>query len=93
MAGSILNCKLKRTNALLSISFDASGNPVVHTPSLNPAAMGFDILIVASDTPVAVAQERDPPGEVAYPLDPSGETTIPATSTPSRFFRLRVTER
>ena len=28
-----------------------------------------------------------------YPLGPSGETTIPKTSAPARFFRLRVTER
>ena len=35
---------------LLSISFDASGNPVIHTPPLNPAATGFDISILASDT-------------------------------------------
>ena len=35
---------------LLSISFDASGNPVIHTPPLNPSATGFDISILASDT-------------------------------------------
>ena len=73
---------------LLAISIDASGNPVIHTPPLNPSATGFDISILASDTPVAVAQQRDPPGVVAYPLDPSGETTIPKTSAPARFFRL-----
>ena len=87
---------------LLSISFDASGNPVIHTPPLNPSATDFDISIVATSdldvwgaaVPAAVAQQRDPPGEDAttYPLDPSGSTTIPAT-TPARFFRLRVTER
>ena len=88
---------------LLSISFDASGNPVIHTPLLNPSATDFDISIVATSdlnvwgaaVPAAVAQQRDPPGEDAatYPLDPSGSTTIPATATPARFFRLRVTER
>ena len=70
---------------LLSISFDASGNPVIHTPPLNPAASGFDISILASDTLGGTT--------TAYPLDPSGETTIPKTAAPARFFRLRVTER
>ena len=81
---------------LLSISFDASGNPVIHTPPLNPSATGFDISIVAtSDLNVwgAAVPAADPPGAVTYPLDPSGSTTIPATATPARFFRLRVTER
>ena len=36
---------------------------------------------------------RDGEGVSTYPLDPSGSTTIPATATPARFFRLRVTER
>ena len=71
---------------LLSISFDASGNPVIHTPPLNPAASGFDISILASDDLTGT-------GATTYPLDPSGSTTIPATATPARFFRLRVTER
>ena len=31
---------------LLSISFDASGNPVIHTPPLNPSATDFDISIL-----------------------------------------------
>ena len=86
------------TPPLLSISFDASGNPVIHTPPLNPSATDFDISIVAtSDLNVwgAAVPAADPPGEDAasYPLDPSGSTPIPATSTPARFFRLRVTER
>ena len=67
---------------LLSISFDASGNPVIHTPPLNPAASGFDISIVASDTLGGTT--------TAYPLDPSGETTIPQNGNATRFFRLQV---
>ena len=30
---------------------------------------------------------------VPYPLDPSGETEIPATASPSRFFRLKAAEK
>ena len=71
---------------LLSISFDASGNPVIHTPPLNQAATGFDISILATD-------DLSGTGATTYPLNSSGETTLPATSTPARFFRLRVTER
>lgn len=62
-----------------------SGPPVIHTPPLNPAASGFDISILASDDLTGT-------GGTPYPLDPSGSTTIPATSAPARFFRLRVTE-
>ena len=81
---------------LLSISFDVVGNSVIHTPPLNPLSTGFDISIVAtSDLNVwgAAVPAADPPGAVTYPLDPSGSTTIPATATPARFFRLRVTAR
>ena len=69
---------------------------MIHTAPLNPSATDFDISIVAtSDLNVwgAAVPAADPPGAVTYPLDPSGSTTIPATSTPARFFRLRVTER
>ena len=75
---------------LLSISFDASGNPVIHTPPLNPSATDFDISILATET---LTGTPDGEGVSTYPLDPSGSTTIPATATPARFFRLRVTER
>ncbi len=69
---------------LLSITFDASGNPVIHTPPLNPAATGFDISIVASDTLTGTA------GGTTYPLDPTGSTTIPQNGNSMRFFRLRA---
>ena len=68
---------------LLSISFDASGNPVIHTPPLNPAASGFDISILASDDLTGT-------GATTYPLDPSGSTTIPQNGNATRFFRLQV---
>ena len=71
---------------LLSISFDASGRAVIHTPPLNPSATGFDISILATDDLAGA-------GGTTYPLDPSGETTIPASDKPARFFRLRVIER
>ena len=67
---------------LLSISFDASGNPVIHTPPLNPAASGFDISILASDDLTGT-------GATTYPLDPSGSTTIPQNGNATRFFRLQ----
>lgn len=59
---------------------------MIHTPPLNPSATDFDISIVATDT------LTDTTG-TTYPLDPSGHTTVPAPTTPARFFRLRVTER
>ena len=70
---------------LLAISFDASGNPVIHTPPLNPSAKGFDISILATD-------DLSGTGAITYPLNANGETTIPATDKKSRFFRLRVIE-
>ena len=71
---------------LLSISFDASGRAVIHTPPLSPSATGFDLSILATDDLAGT-------GGTTYPLDPLGETTIPASDKPARFFRLRVTER
>ena len=68
---------------LLSISFDASGNPVIHTPPLNPSATGFDISILASDTLTST-------GGTPYPLDPTGSTTIPQNGKSTRFFRLQA---
>ena len=70
---------------LISISFDASGNPVVRTPPLSPAFLGFDLSIRATDT-------LDGSGGTSYSLDPSGTTVIPKNSSPSRFFRLRAAE-
>ena len=61
-----------------------SGPPVIHTPPLNPAATGFDISIVASDTLTGTA------GGATYPLDPTGSTTIPQNGNSMRFFRLRA---
>ena len=72
---------------LLSISFDASGNPVIHTPPLNPLSTGFDISIVATPT---LTGTPDGEGVSTYPLDPSGSTTIPQNGNTTRFFRLRV---
>ena len=71
---------------LLSISFDASGRAVIHTPPINPSATGFDISILATDDLAGT-------GATTYPLGSSGETTIPVSDKPARFFRLRVTER
>ena len=70
---------------LLSISFDANGKAVIHTPPPSPSATGFDISIRAADAPGGG-------GDTAYPLDPSGETVIPETGKPARFFRLTATE-
>ena len=67
---------------LLSITFDASGNPVVLTPPLVNGE-GFDLSILATDTLAG-----DNPA--TYPLDPSGTNAIPASAAPSRFFRLRA---
>ena len=71
---------------LLSISFDASGRAVIHTPPFSPSATGFEISILATDDLAGT-------GGTTYPLDADGETTIPASDKPARFFRLRVTER
>ena len=71
---------------LLSISFDASGRAVIHTPPLNPSATGFDISILATDDLAGT-------GATTYPLNADGETTIPVSDKSARFFRLRVTER
>ena len=69
---------------LLSISFDASGRPVVLTPPLVNDD-GFDISVIATDT-------LDGDNPVSYPLDASGETVIDETGKTSRFFRLKATE-
>ena len=71
---------------ILSISFDASGRAVIHTPPLNPSATGFDISILATDDLAGT-------GATTYPLGSSGETTIPASDKPARFFRLRAVEK
>ena len=68
---------------ILSISLDASGRAVIHTPPLDPTATGFDISIRATDT-------LDGQNAATYPLDASGETVIPETSKPARFFRLQA---
>ncbi len=70
---------------LLSISFDANGNPVILTPPLANAE-GFDLSIRATDSP-------DGANGQIYPLNASGETAIPASGKKSRFFRLRAVER
>ncbi len=56
---------------------------MIHTPPFNPAASGFDISILASDTLGGT-------GGTPYPLDPSGSTTIPQNGNATRFFRLQV---
>ena len=71
---------------LLSISFDADGNPVIHTPPLSPRVMGFEFGILATDG-------LDGSGAVTYPLNASGETVIPKTDKKARFFRLTVKEK
>ena len=71
---------------ILSISFDASGRAVIHTPPLSPSATGFDISILATDDLAGT-------GATTYPLDVDGETTIPASDKPARFFRLRAVEK
>ena len=69
---------------ILSISFDASGRPLILTPPLNPVATGFDLSILATDN-------LDGTGNATtYPLDASGETTINETGKTYRFFRLRA---
>ena len=69
---------------LLSISFDASGNPVVLTPPLVNGE-GFALSILATDTLGGT-------NGTAYPLAPSGTNAIPASASPSRFSRLKATE-
>ena len=70
---------------LLSISFDALGRAVIHTPPLNSSATGFDVSILATADLAGT-------GATTYPLDADGETTIPATNSPARFFRLQAVE-
>ena len=69
---------------LLSISFDASGNPVVLTPPLVNGE-GFALSILATTN-------LNGSGAVPYPLNPSGTNAIPASAAPSRFFRLKAAE-
>ena len=69
---------------LLSISFNATGNPVILTPPLVNGD-GFDFAILATDT-------LDGDNPATYPLAPSGTNAIPATASPSRFFRLKAAE-
>jgi len=71
---------------LISISFDANGRAVIHTPPLNSSATGFGISILATDT---LGGE----GAASYPLDPSGDTVILETGKSVRLFRLQVTEK
>ena len=72
---------------LLSISFDASGNPLVLTPPLDPSATGFDLSILAYDALTNAVPSA------AWPLSPTGTNAIPASASPSRFFRLKAAER
>ena len=48
---------------------------------------GYTFGILATDTPCGTD------ASATYTLDASGHMPIPATATPARFFRLRVTER
>lgn len=57
---------------------------------LVPCAAVVERFVVS---PVAMPDYADTEVATTYPLDRSGETMIPVTSTPIRFFRLRVTER
>ena len=49
-------------------------------------ATGFTLSILATTN-------LNGSGTAAYPLAPSGETVIPATDSPTRFFRLKAEER
>ena len=69
---------------LISISFDASGNPVVITPPLVNGE-GFALSILATDDLAGT-------GAATFPLDADGETVIPKTNSPTRFFRLKAEE-
>ncbi len=71
---------------LISITFDANGRAVIHTPPLNPSATGFDISILATDDLAGT-------GGTTYPLNYSGETVIPAADKNTRFFRLKAKEK
>ena len=69
---------------LISISFDASGNPVIRTPPLSTAFKGYDLSVYATD---ALGGSG-----TSYPLDPSGTTVIPQSGSPTRFFRLKAAQ-
>ena len=70
---------------LLSISFDADGNPVIQTPKIVNSD-GFEHTILATDS-------LDGANGQSYPISASGETVISASGKKARFFRLRVTEK
>ena len=70
---------------LISISFDASGNPVIRTPPLSPAFQGFDLSVYATGSPGGS-------DGTTYSLNPSGTTVIPQNGSPARFFRLQAAE-
>ena len=71
---------------LLSISFDASGNPVVLTPPLDPSATGFDLSILAYDALTNAVPSA------TWPLSPDGTNAVPGAVLPARFFRLGAVE-
>ena len=69
---------------LLSISFDASGNPLVLTPPL-ANGVGFDLSLLATTN-------LNGSGAATYPLNATGTNAIPASAAPTRFFQLKATE-
>ena len=71
---------------LLDISFDASGNPLILTPPLDPSATGFDLSILAYDALTNAVPSA------TWPLSPDGTNAVPGAVLPARFFRLGAEE-
>ena len=72
--------------AFLSISFDASGAPVVVTPA-PVSAPDFTFELLAYDTLTNAVPSA------VWPLSSTGTNAVPGAVLPARFFRLRATER
>ena len=70
---------------LLDIAFASDGTTLVLTPPL-VNTVGFDFSLLATDDLAGA-------NPATFPLDPSGTNAVPASSSSSRFFRLKAAER
>jgi len=70
---------------LLGIAFASDGTALVLTPPLVNTA-GFDLSLLATDDLAGA-------NPATFPLDPSGTNAVPASSSSTRFFRLKAAER
>jgi len=70
---------------LLGIAFASDGTALVLTPPLENT-VGFDFSLLATDDLAGA-------NPATFPLAPSGTNAVPASSSSTRFFRLKAAER